>query len=152
ALLEVLLRHQLVEAARAAVVVVEHELGGGVGDLRHPGLRRLDLRLLETVEDHHAHRPHDEPDDGEHDHDLEQREAQVLAITARTRPSHIHSSHNQSLLFFLLAEVHETKFCMSRMGCRMENTMNTTARAMVTMMAGDSIVVSRCTLPSTSRS
>ena len=93
-------------------------------------------------------------DDRDDDHDFEHREAgRPIAAPAvplaRLLPQFLQIPNHGILL---LAPCYWTKFCMSRMGCNTENTMNTTTSAMTTMIIGDRTVVSRATFPSTSRS
>src|SRR5438552_2401203 len=75
ALRELSLRDQLFDALRAAGAWPRHEAGGRVPDLLHADTSRRGLGLLQLAEDLDRHARHDEAHDGEHDHDLEQREA-----------------------------------------------------------------------------
>src|SRR4051812_4369636 len=75
ALRQLSLRDQLLDPLGATGARSRHEAGGRVPDLLDANPRRRRLGLLQLAEDLDRYARHDEPHDGEHDHDLEQREA-----------------------------------------------------------------------------
>src|SRR5262249_30158665 len=108
-------------------------------DLVRGDARGLDLALAVVVERADADAAHDEADDREHDHDLDEGHTRV----AHALPFSLHSC---------LSFCHCTNCPMSMIGPMIENTMKPTPTAIMTIISGASSDVRRPTSTSTSRS
>src|SRR5690606_35135006 len=117
-----------------------------VGELPHAGARDVTLAFREEL--HHLRadeETHDERQDREDDHDLEEGHAGLVeaATTTTTTVGGGGAEHGFDLLDHL-------NWPIAMMGWRMENTMNATVPPMPTSMSGSSIAVTRPSRMSTS--
>src|SRR5690606_13495855 len=123
--------------------LLDHRLGG------------VFLGLAEGLEDAGSDQEaHDQRDDGQDDHDLEQGHTALAARGRASHPARIQTEMTNEKL-------HDTSpfgdhwlrnWPMSMMGMRIENTTKATAPPISTSMSGSSMVVSRPSFMSTSES
>src|SRR6266568_6303927 len=129
---------QVLELVRALALVVRDPAGIGALVLLEHEERGLDPRLAERAHDLRAdEHAHDEPDDREHDHDLDEGHA-ALNAPRESSVAFLHIRHPYIVGF------------MSMIGPRIEKTMNATVPPMNTIMSGSSSAVSRLSLVSVS--
>src|SRR5688572_29344649 len=118
---------QVVERVRVAAVV-EFEHVQLARDRGQHGARSLDPRLVALADDIRDDQRREDSDDDDHHHDLDEREARPAVRTAHMR---------------LPGCGLHTIFPSSKMGRRIDNTMNPTTRARATIMTGSRRDVSR---------